>query len=491
VVLALQSDLRAMPQDSGRLNGHAAEPATAGALVRTGDPLGGGAVARTKAALRHRERQLHQEIAVRIGVSAIVLVCTALFALEREVTSVIRITALIGLVVNLPYVIAARRGRARREQAYIRLLVDVALTTAGLYGAGGLAAAPFIGIYAVAPVFAAIVFSRAACILAVAFATGSYLALAGLQTLGVVPFLAPPAPDAWHVAIFNLLVLNAIGWLAAVAADAHRTSRRRLAALYDELERAHDQSLQLNNQLQLSTRRYVLSEVVAGVTYEVRDALQGAFGHLWLARRGGPPLPPPALEHLARVEQACQDAMRIMSNTLDMARRADPEPEPVAVAEVIRRVAQMKAVEVRRERITLRQDLPDWLPVVLGNAFALQQLLLHVVTNAQDELRGSAGRREISIGARAEAERVVIDVRDTGRGIPAQVLPRVFEPFYTTRPSAAGLGLALAAGIANSLGGTLTAENHREGGALIRLTLPAVMPAGATRPSAASGADGA
>jgi signal transduction histidine kinase len=441
--------------------------------------------------MRRRQRQLHQEVAVRVGVSALVLVSTTIFPLEREMASVIRLTALIGLVVNLPYLIAARRGLALREQAYVRLLVDVTLTTAGLYGAGGLTAAPFIGIYAVAPVFAAIVFSRAACILAVAFATSSYLALAGLQTLGVVPFLAPPAPGAWRVAIFNLLVLNAVGWLAAVAADAHRTSRRRLAALYEELERAHEHSLQLNDQLQRSTRRYVLSEVVAGVTYEVRDALQGAFGHLWLARRGGPSLPAPALEHLTRVEQACQDAMRIMSNTLDMARRADPEPEPIAVAEVIRRVVQMKAVEVRREQITVRQELPDWLPAVLGNAFALQQLLLHLVTNAQDELRSGTGRREICIAARPEPERVVVEVRDTGRGIPAHVLPRLFEPFYTTRDSAAGLGLALAAGIANSLGGTLTAENHREGGALFRLILPAVTPASASRPSVASAADGA
>jgi len=480
-----------MSQDNiGRSNGHVQQPAAPRLPVPADDPRGGGPVARKEAALRKRQRLLNQEIAVRVGVCMLVLVSTVLFALAGEMASVIRLTALIGLIVNVPYVIAARRGAARREQAYVRLIVDVGLTTAGLYGAGGLAAAPYIGIYAVAPVFAAIVFSRAACLLAVAVATGSYLGLAGLQTLGVVPFLARPAPDAWRMAIFNLLVLNAVGWLAAVAADAHRTSRRRLATLYEELEHAHDQSLQLNNQLQLSTRRYVLSEVVAGVTYEVRDALQGAFGHLWLARRGGAPLPAPAIEHLTRVEQACEDAMRIMSNTLDMARRADPEPEPVAVAEVIRRVAQMKAVEVRRERITLRLDLPDWLPVVLGNAFTLQQLLLHVVTNAQDELRNSAGRREIVIGARAEAERVVIDVRDTGRGIPTHVLPRVFEPFYTTRPSAAGLGLALAAGIANSLGGTLTAENHREGGALFRLTLPAVTPTSATRPSAASEVDG-
>ena len=164
------------------------------------------------------------------------------------------------------------------------MLVDVGLTTAGLYGAGGLAAAPFIGIYAIVPVYTAIAFSSLACVLTVSFATALYLVVAGLQTAGVLPILTTPAPGAWTIAAFNLLVLNIVGGMAAMLAHAYRASRDRLA-LYVELERAHDHSVQMNRQLQLATRRYVLSEVVAGVTHEVRDAIQGVFGHLWLARR--------------------------------------------------------------------------------------------------------------------------------------------------------------------------------------------------------------
>jgi len=324
------------------------------------------------------------------------------------------------------------------------------------------------------------VFSSRACILAVVFATVSYLTLAMLQVSGVLPFIVPPLPGAWTIAGFNLVVLNIVGWLAALIADAYRTSRQRLTVLYGELERAHDQSLQLNTQLHLSSRRYVLSEVVAGVTHEVRDALQGAFGHLWLARRGGPPLPDHALEHLSQVEQACDKAMRIMSTTLDMSRRPDPERQPVVVGEVVRRVAELKAVELRRERITLSVDVPDTLPLVLGTSLELQQVLLNLVVNAQEELRGSPGRREITIIGRREVERVRLDVCDTGQGIPPAILPHVFEPFYTTKPAGAGLGLAMSAGIAESLRGTLTAENRREGGALFRLTLPAAIPAPTT-----------
>lgn len=424
-------------------------------------------------AAERRRALLRQELAARVAVASLVLAFTEMVQLDHESAYVIRLTALIALALNLPYLLAIRTGRALRAQAYVRTLVDVGLITAGLYGAGGLGAAPYIAIYAVVPVYSAIVFSSVACVLAVLFATIAYLTVALLQVDGVLRFLQPPLAGAWAMASFNLLVLNILGWLAALIARAYRRNRRRLTRLYAELERAHDQSLQLNTQLQLTARRYVLNEVVAGVTYEVRDALQGAFGHLWLARRGGPPLPAGALDHLDRVEEACENAMRIMSTALDNARRPEPEQEPVVITEVVQRVIELKSVEVRRERIALLVDMPARLPLVLGTSLQLQQILLNLVVNAQEELRGRPGRREITIAGRAEPERVIVEVRDTGAGIPHEVLPRVFEPFYTTKSGATGLGLAISAGIAERLRGTLTAENGRAGGAVFRLTLPA------------------
>ena len=430
------------------------------------------------AVAERQRRSLHEELVVRAVVAAVVLAFNELVAFERETASVIRLTALLALGMNLPYLLAVRTGAALRAQAYLRMLVDIALITAGLYGAGGLGAAQYLGIYAVVPVYAAIVFSSLACLVAVLSATAAFVTLALLQLDGTLPFLQPPLPGALTIAGFNLLVLNIVGGLAALLATAYRVSQDRLARLYVELERAHDHSLQLNTQLQRATRRYVLSEVVAGVTHEARDALQGAFGHLWLARRGGAALPSQALEHLTQVEQACENAMRIMCTTLDMAREPEPEHPPVAVADVARRVAELKAVEFRRERITLRVDVPDTLPRVLGTSFQLQQVLLNLVVNAQEELQAAAGRREITIAGRVEGDRVILEVHDSGGGLPPKVLPHLFEPFYTTKAAATGLGLAMSAGIAESLRGTLTADNRREGGAVFRLSLPAATPAG-------------
>ena len=257
-------------------------------------------------------------------------------------------------------------------QAYIRMLVDVALLTAGLYGAGGLAAAPYLAVYMVVPVYAAFVFSSRASAVATMFATVSYLTIVVLQTAGLLGFTHPPAPDAAVVAAFNLLVLNIVGWLAALLAEAYRAGRQRLTALNVELERAHDESLRMNSQIQRAARRYVLGEVVAGVTHEVRNALQSAFGHLWLAARK-PGMPPEAIEHLKQVEEACEDAMRILKNTLDLALRRSRPAARVVLAEVVVTWPRSRASISPGRHHAAHVDVPESLPLVRGAAFQLDK----------------------------------------------------------------------------------------------------------------------
>src|SRR4030095_923746 len=98
----------------------------------------------------------------RITVAILILLFNELVIPNLETASIIRLTGLIALVLNGPYYLALRTRRWMRGQAYIRMLVDVALLTAGLYGAGGLAAAQYIAVYMVVPVYAAFALSSAA-----------------------------------------------------------------------------------------------------------------------------------------------------------------------------------------------------------------------------------------------------------------------------------------------------------------------------------------
>jgi C4-dicarboxylate-specific signal transduction histidine kinase len=178
-------------------------------------------------------------------------------------------------------------------------------------------------------------------------------------------------------------------------------------------------------------------------------------------------------EHLAQVEHSCEQVMRIIRTTLDMARQPGDAPGPLLLDEVITRATELKAYDLRRDGITLSVDVPEGLPPVRASAFQLQQVLLSLITNAQDELRDRQGRREIVVAAAPDPLGCAIEVRDTGPGIPQAILPRVFEPFFTTKATGTGLGLAISAGVVERLGGRVTAGNHRDGGAVVRVALPA------------------
>ena len=184
-----------------------------------------------------RRLRLYQELTVRGGVALVIVAFQLVFPVEPPVVArCISLLALFGLFLNGPYFLAARDERAFRAQAYVRMLGDILLISIGLYFAGGLAAAHFLGIYLVVIIYAGITFSSRACLAATAAATGTYIAIVTLQYAGILsaPF---QLPNATMIATFNLIVLNIAGALTAVLARALRESRRRLRSTYQELGR--------------------------------------------------------------------------------------------------------------------------------------------------------------------------------------------------------------------------------------------------------------
>jgi two-component system sensor histidine kinase HupT/HoxJ len=103
-------------------------------------------------------------------------------------------------------------------------------------------------------------------------------------------------------------------------------------------------------------------------------------------------------------------------------------------------------------------------------------VFLNIVMNAEHAVAATrrAGRIEISTAAAPAGDRVIVSVRDTGDGIPADVASRIFEPFYTTKEvgQGSGLGLAITYGIVQEHGGEIIAANHPDGGAVFTIELP-------------------
>jgi len=364
-------------------------------------------------------------------------------------------------------------GRALRVQAYVRALTDQFLITVGLHATGGLDASGYLTVYSIVPVYAGIALSATGCLVTTGAATGMFLVMAGLQALGWLG-PRPVVVGAWNVAVFNLLMLNVLAVLTAILAGAYRRSRRDLLQLYQELEHAHDSALRLNVEIQRGGRLRLLGEVLAGVTHEMRNHLGGAYGHLILASEKAQDSAPGLLRNLDRARDSCDAAIRLMTTTLATARQAPEERTTVSLMELAQQIVELKKYDVRRDGATIELERGEEDVLAIAVPAKLRQVILNLVTNAQEAMRETEGPRVIWLLVRAELDASLLEVFDTGPGIPPAALPNLFQPFYTTKASGTGLGLAISAGIAREFGGTLTAQNSPGGGAVFRLRLPRV-----------------
>jgi histidine kinase len=190
-----------------------------------------------------------------------------------------------------------------------------------------------------------------------------------------------------------------------------------------------------------------------------------------------------ALRHITRVRNQAQRAAAIVRRLQGFARKGDDVAHPFDVAEAVTGAADLVAEQMRLSRINVALDLPAELPRIHGLVNRLQQVVINLMLNARDAINEDRGPstgpvRQDRIEVRAfhdtAGDRVVVEVGDSGPGIPAHVLPRLFESFFTTKPKGkgTGLGLSISSEIMNEMKGTIVAENRPQGGALFRLSFP-------------------
>lgn len=141
-----------------------------------------------------------------------------------------------------------------------------------------------------------------------------------------------------------------------------------------------------------------------------------------------------------------------------------------------REVISLLMRELEGSEVNLWSEFAEGLPPVKGDRIQLQQVLLNLIRNAVDAMRDiDHRRRELAITtAKADADRVIIAVQDSGPGIDPTKLDRIFEAFYTTKPDGLGIGLSICRTIIEGHGGKLWADTAHRGGAIFQFTLPIV-----------------
>jgi len=416
--------------------------------------------------------RLGYELAVRAALATLVFVLDQFIGLSTG-RSLIPGVCLVAAALNLPYYWLGRRDQGSRGQAYLRMLLDIVMITVVFGDLGGVDAAALLAVYAIVPLYYGLAFSSTSALVATEASTACFILLVALQGSGWVsrPPITSTSTSTANLAAFNLLALNVVGILTFILSEAHRRGDQRQAAVIRELERANEQAQLLNSEIQRASLQRVLGEVVAGVTHDLGNVLSVASGYLGLARKKAV-LMEELDAHLAHVEASFESAMRIIRHTLQTARQPAVDPELVSVSEMARAVLELKAYDLRRDAIAVYVDFPAEFPKVLCRPFQLQQILLNLVTNAQEALREVEGPREIGVVGVLASGRIVAAVTDTGPGIPTDGLARVFEPFYTTKQEGRGLGLAITAELVRILNGDIVVENRSTGGAAFRIRLP-------------------
>ncbi|WP_257452695.1 sensor histidine kinase [Archangium lipolyticum] len=278
--------------------------------------------------------------------------------------------------------------------------------------------------------------------------------------------------------------------LVRAEAEASEREFRRYNALLEETVRARTTELQdslrrlqeTQEQLLFADRLATVGRLAAGVGHEINNPLAFILGNLRyvqdeLQRMERLPSDDERRELISAIGEACEGAerVRLIAQDLKVLSRPDNAVHgPVDLGTVVRSAGKMAAHEIRH-RARLVEDC-EGVPPVRGNGARLSQVLLNLLINAAHAIEpGRVEQNEIRVTARQSAPgRVLLEVSDTGCGIPAENLGRIFEPFFTTKPVGVGTGLGLSVchGIITSFGGDITVESEVGRGTTFRISLP-------------------
>ncbi len=214
-----------------------------------------------------------------------------------------------------------------------------------------------------------------------------------------------------------------------------------------------------------------LGSLLAGVAHELNNPLSVVVARSVLLEEQGAPETRLAAQ---RIRAAAERCARIVRTFLAMARRQQPERQPVVIAEVISAALDLVGYALRNSRIDVETRVAHDLPPILADADQLHQVLLNLIVNAEQALADRPGPRRLLIAAGRMGDRVVIEVEDNGPGVCAEARGRIFEPYFTTKPDGhgTGVGLAISQGMIESHGGTLTLASSAGPGAVFRIELP-------------------
>ena len=265
-------------------------------------------------------------------------------------------------------------------------------------------------------------------------------------------------------------LIGAFNEVTARLEQSHESLQREVTRLQGELQEA-------NTLVERSRRLAALGEMAAGIAHEVRNPLASIALYAEMLRAD---LPAASAENelAARIGDSVRALDAVVGDVLAFAREITPRMAPTETESLLERAAgacEGLASQVG-VRLRVRDPDPDAAELECDGALA-QQALVNLVRNG---LQAAAeGGRIVTLSAAAGADdEIALRVDDTGPGVPQEAIERMFNPFFTTRPTGSGLGLAIVHRITDAHGGRVVVQNKPDGaGAVVELRLPRAAPA--------------
>jgi signal transduction histidine kinase len=245
-----------------------------------------------------------------------------------------------------------------------------------------------------------------------------------------------------------------------------------------ESTRRERQYREMQSELAHANRVATMGQLAASIAHEIKQPIATARNNARAALNfldKSPPDVAEVREALACIVNDADRASDVIDRIGSLITKAPPRKEVVDLNAAVLEVTALTHSEAVKTGVTVGTQLAGELPRIQCDGVQLQQVMLNLIVNAIQSMRDvEDGNRELQISTVSiEPDGVCVAVRDTGHGLRPESLPRLFEPFYTTKPDGMGMGLSICRSIVEAHGGRLWATGCEPRGALFQFTIPA------------------
>ena len=237
----------------------------------------------------------------------------------------------------------------------------------------------------------------------------------------------------------------------------------------EQLVRSYESVLRLREEAARAQQLATIGQTVANVAHQIGTPLNLVSGHVQLLRSE---VSDPRIRRRLRIVE--EQVERVAESVRTLLQRARPHADhrPVLIAEVLQRLAELMRARLLSGGVRLHVHAADDLPSIAADGTQIELALLNIISNAGDAMPAGG---TLVITAQATTSGVRLEIRDTGTGIAPDILPRIFEPWVTTKPPGrgTGLGLSIARDVITGLGGTIAVDSLPGRGTTFTIDLPA------------------